>query len=191
MVEEKKDNQGEPQARQESAGAQDLESLRKSLAEEKARAESYLAQWQRAQADFLNLKRRNEQEKEEALKFANAMLILNLLPILDDLERAFSCVSARLAGLTWVDGIRLIQRKLQAVLQAQGLQEITATGQPFDPNLHEAVMQAEGEEGLVLEELQRGYKLRDRVIRPALVVVGKGKEPEKAPKQGEEENKGG
>ena len=191
MAEEKGENRGESQARQESAEVQDLESLKKSLAEEKARAESYLVHWQRTQADFLNLKRRNDQEKEESLKFANAMLILNLLPILDDLERAFGCVSAHLAGLTWIDGIRLIQRKLQAVLEAQDLQEIKATGQPFDPHLHEAVMQAEGEEGVVLEELQRGYKLHDRVIRPALVVVGKGKEPEKAPEEGEEQDKGG
>lgn len=191
MVEEKRGNGEEPQAGQESTEVQDLESLRKTLVEEKDRAESYLAHWQRSQADFLNLKRRNEQEREEALKFANAMLILNLLPILDDLERAFGSVSARLAGLTWVDGIRLIQRKFQAVLEAQGLQEIRATGQPFDPHLHEAVMQAEGEEGIVLEELQRGYKLQDRVIRPALVVVGKGKPQEEAPEKGQEEDKGG
>jgi len=156
--------------------AEDIESLKKALAEEKAKAENYLANWQRAQADFVNFKRRAEQEKSEITKFANAMLILNLLPILDDLERAFNSISPKLAGLTWVDGIRLIYRKLQTVLQAQGLQEIKALGQPFDPHLHEAVMDEEGEEGMVIEEVQKGYKFQDRVIRPSMVVVGKGKE---------------
>jgi molecular chaperone GrpE len=103
------------------------------------------------------------------------MLIVNLLPVLDDLERALSSVSAKLAGLTWVDGIRLIHRKLKAVLEAQGLSEIHAEGQDFDPNLHEAVLHEEGEEGKVTAELQKGYKLYDRVIRPAMVAVGNGR----------------
>jgi len=160
----------------DQAGELDVESLKQAFAEAKAKAESYLANWQRAQADFINYKRRAEQEKEELTKFASAMLILNLLPVLDDMERALASLSTRLAGLTWVDGIRLIYRKLQAVLEAQGLTQIQTAGERFDPALHEAVLQAEGEEGMIIEELQKGYKLHDRVIRPALVVVGKGKE---------------
>ena len=158
------------------AGLEDVESLKKALAEEKAKAEDYLANWQRAQADFINYKRRVEQERNEATKFANAMLVLNLLPVLDDLERALENVSTKLAGLTWVEGIRLIYRKLQAVLQGHGLIEIKALGQPFDPNLHEAVLYGEGEEGLVIEELQKGYMLHDRVLRPTMVKVGRSKE---------------
>jgi molecular chaperone GrpE len=154
------------------AELEDVESLKKALAEEKAKAEGYLANWQRAQADFVNYKRRVEQGQNEATKFANAMLILNFLPVLDDLERALENVSTKLAGLTWVEGIRLIYRKLQAVLQGHGLTEIKALGQPFDPNLHEAVLYGEGEEGMVIDELQKGYKLQERVLRPTMVKVG-------------------
>jgi len=102
------------------------------------------------------------------------MLIVNILPVLDDLERALQSVSKELAGLTWVDGIQIIYRKLQMVLEAQGLKPIEAVGKAFDPNAHEAVLRAPGEEGIVLAELQRGYMLHDRVIRPALVKVGNG-----------------
>jgi len=158
---------------------EDVEALKKALAEEKARAETNLDGWQRAQADFINYKRRSEQEKEEIGKFANAILMLNLLPILDDLERAFTSVPPRLAKHNWVDGVRLIERKLQASLEAQGLSQIKALGEPFDPNLHEAVMQGKGKENIVVDELQKGYKLHDRVIRPSRVVVGNGEEEEK------------
>jgi len=161
------------------AEIEDIETLKKILTEEKGKAEGYLANWQRTQADFINYKRRNEQEKEEIGKFANAMLLLNLLPILDDLERAFTSIPPHLAKLSWVDGIRLIERKLWASLEAQGLSQIKALGEPFDPKLHEAAMHANGKEGIVIEELQKGYKLHDRVIRPAMVVVGNGEEEEK------------
>ena len=164
---------------EEVAEIEDIESLKQVLAEEKAKAEANLANWKRAQADFINYKRRSEQEKEEISKFANALLILNLLPILDDLERAFTSIPSHLAKLTWVDGIRLIEHKLRASLEAQGLSQIEALGEPFDPNLHEAAMHGKGKEGIVVEELQKGYKLHDRVIRPATVVVGNGEEEEK------------
>ena len=159
--------------------AEDIGALKQSLAEEKARAEGYLANWQRAQADFINYKRRSEQDKDEVSKFANALLMLNLLPILDDLERAFTSIPPHLAQLTWVDGIRLIERKLQASLEVQGLSQIKALGEPFDPKFHEAAMDGKGKEGIVVEELQKGYKLHDRVIRPAMVVVGNGEEEKK------------
>lgn len=149
-------------------------SLKKAVAEEKARAGDYLANWQRSQADFINYKRRTEQEREEVVKFANSALVLNLLPILDDLERALDNVSGKLAGMTWVEGVELIYRKLKAILEASGLSEIKAVGEKFDPNLHEAVLEVEGEEGTVIEELQKGYKLHDRVMRPTMVKVGRG-----------------
>ena len=158
------------------AEVEDIEALKQALAEEKEKAEGYLANWQRAQADFINYKRRSEQEKEEISKFANSLLMLNLLPVLDDLERAFASTPHHLANLTWVDGIRLIERKLQASLEAQGLSLIKAIGEPFDPQLHEAAMHSKGKEGIVIEELQKGYKLHDRVIRPTMVVVGNGEE---------------
>ena len=155
---------------------EDIEPLRQALAEERAKAEANLAGWQRAQADFANYKRRSEQEKEEIGKFVNSVLMLNLLPILDDLERATTSIPLRLAKLSWVDGIRLIERKLRAILEAQGLSPIKALGEPFDPTLHEAVRQDKGKEGIVVEELQKGYKFYDKVIRPSKVVVGNGEE---------------
>ena len=163
----------------EVAEIENIEALKQALEEEKKKAETNLANWQRAQADFINYKRRSEQEKEEIGKFANTVLMLNLLPILDDLERAFTSIPADLTRLTWVDGIRLIEQKLQASLEAQGLSQIKALGEPFDPKFHEAVMHGKGKEGMVIEELQKGYKLHDRVIRPTMVVVGNGEEEKK------------
>lgn len=155
---------------------EDIETLKQSLTKEKEKAENYLANWQRAQADFVNYKRRIEQEREETSKFANAMLMLNLLPVLDDLERAFTSIPLHLAQMTWIDGITLIERKLYSSLEAQGLSQIKALGEPFDPNFHEAVMHGKGKEGIVVEEMQKGYKLYDKVIRPSMVIVGNGEE---------------
>ena len=170
----------------EVAEKDDIETLKQTLAEEKQKAESYLANWQRAQADFINYRRRSEQEKEEISKFANSVLMFSLLPILDDLERALTSIPSNLAKLSWVDGIRLIERKLQASLEAQGLSPIKAVGEPFDPKFHEAAMHGKGKEGIVIAELQKGYKLHDRVIRPTMVVVGEGEAEEK--KEIEQEN---
>ena len=160
----------------EVAELEDIEALKQALAEEKAKAEANLAGWQRAQANFINYKRRSEQEKEETGKFANSMLMLKLLPILDDWERALAAIPDDLADPSWVDGIRLIERKIRGILEAEGLSPIKAVGEPFDPNLHEAAMQGKGKEGIVVEELQKGYKFYDRVIRPSKVVVGNGEE---------------
>jgi molecular chaperone GrpE len=146
------------------------------LRQEKEKASSYLASWQRAAADYQNYKRRVEQEREEVARRANAAFVINVLPILDDLERALQSVDSHLAGLTWVDGIRLIYRKFQAVLEMSGVTEIEADGADFDPALHEAVMFGKGESGKVISVVQKGYKLGDRVIRPAMVVVGKGED---------------
>ena len=156
-----------------------MRSLREALDEEKGRSENYLANWQRAEADFIKYKKRTEQERIEMAKNANAELILNLLPVLDDLELAFASISAEVAGLTWIDGIVLIQRKLETVLESQGLSKMETLGHDFDPNLHEAVTYREGDDGKVIDELRRGYKLYGRVIRPAAVVVGKGKKKTK------------
>ena len=89
--------------------------------------------WQRAAADYQNFKRRVEEERSETARFANAALIINLLPLIDDLDRALQNVDTHLAGLTWVDGIRLIHRKFQALLEMAGVEEIEADGQTFDP----------------------------------------------------------
>jgi molecular chaperone GrpE len=169
------------------AEPQTLEDAKALLQKEKEEAQRFLANWQRAEADFVNYKRRVEQERAEAGRLANAALIINILPVLDDLERALASLNIQLVGLTWFDGIRLIYRKLQLVLESAGVTQIEAEGQPFDPRFHEAVMYGDGEEGKVVAEVQRGYKLHDRVLRPAMVVVGKGKEKKKEkPTEGEQ-----
>jgi molecular chaperone GrpE len=155
---------------------EDPEAVLKQLEEEKAKAQSYLASWQRAAADFQNYKRRVEQEREDLVRLAGAALIINILPILDDLERALQNIDSHLAGLTWVDGIRLIYRKFQSVLEMSGVAEIATDGAAFDPNFHEAVAFGDGEDGKVISVVQKGYTLSGRVLRPAMVVVGKGKE---------------
>ena len=163
-----------------------IDTLKSNLVEEKEKSNKYLANWQRAEADFSNYKKRAEQEKNDTTTFANWALILNLLPVLDDLERAVSSLPQELVNLTWVDGILLIHRKLRAVLESQGLTEIEAIEKTFDPSLHEAVAHMEGKEGMVINEVQKGYKLKNKLLRPALVVVGKGK-IEKAEQKAEEE----
>ena len=163
----------------EVAETEDIESLKQVLAEEMGKAEGYLANWQRAQADFINYKRRSEQEKEEISQFANLAFIFTLLSFLDDLERAFAAIPPELAKLNWVDGIKLIERKLLVNLGSQGLSPIKALNEPFDPHLHEAVRQDKGEEGIVIDEVHKGYKFHDRVIRPSKVVVGNGQSEDK------------
>jgi molecular chaperone GrpE len=162
----------EEQVTQEKAGT-----LEEQLVQAQERADSYLASWQRAAADYQNFKRRVEQERSEVAQMANVAMLINLLPLVDDLERALENVDAHLAGLTWLDGIRLIHRKFQALLEMNGVSEIQADGQQFDPNLHEAVMFGDGEEGKVTSVVQKGYTLGGRVLRPAMVVVGKGGKP--------------
>jgi len=164
-----------------------IEALEQALFEEKEKSERYLANWQRAQADFINYKKRAEQEKKETVEFANSGLLLNLLTVVDDLERAFVSLPPRLSKSSWIEGIELIYNKLKGILEAHGLTEIKAKGKPFDPRLHEAVMRQEGEEDIVIEEIQTGYKLKDRVLRPSKVIVGKGKaSPESEPSSEEE-----
>lgn len=177
MIKKGKDTpEDETSKASEVTDTEDIETLKQLLAQEKDKAEKYLGNWQRAEADFSNYKKRAEVEKNELGSFVNSALILNLLPALDDFERAFSSIPQKLANLTWVDGVRLIYRKLQAILEVQGLTEIEAVGKLFDPALHEAVAHLEGEEGMVIDQIQKGYKLKDKVIRPSMVVVGKGKE---------------
>jgi molecular chaperone GrpE len=154
----------------------DTETIRQELSNEKEKSEKYLANWQRSQADLENYKKWADQEKKEIIQFANGNLIQELLPVLDDLATAFNTLSEEIIDDSWVEGIRLIENKLLAILKAQGLLEIDAKGQVFDPKIHLAVMCREGPDGVVVEEIRKGYKLKDRVLRPSMVVVGNSKE---------------
>ncbi len=166
--------EGDEIAETTTAQSEDVEILHKALAEEKEKAERYLANWQRSQADLENYIKRAEQEKAETVECANRMLILDLLPILDDFGRAFASLPVELDEQNWTDGIRLIYNKIKAVLETQGLAEIKARGEYFDPYWHEAAGQLEGEEGVVVEEIRKGYKLKEKLLRPSVVMIGTG-----------------
>jgi molecular chaperone GrpE len=173
--EETQNNEAEP----ELEGTVDIDSLKQALAEEQNKAAEYLANWQRAQADFVNFKRRTEQDRLEFNRYANAALAVELLSALDDLERAIEAVPPKLAKNEWVEGIRLVERKFKSSLEGQGITPMESLGQPFDPNYHEAMRQDKGEEGIVIEEFEKGYMMGDKVLRPAKVVVGNGEEEAK------------
>jgi len=161
-------------------------SVQQALAEEKEKAERYLANWQRSQADLENYAKRAEQEKSETVEFANRILILDLLPILDDFERALAALPVELDEQDWTKGIKLIYNKLKTILEAEGLAEIKAKGEYFDPYFHEAAGQLEGEEGIIIEEIRKGYKFRDKLLRPSMVIVGTGKKTKTQEESSEE-----
>ncbi len=132
----------------------------------------------RTTADFDNYKKRAAREKQDAIKYANESLVGKIIPVLDNFEMALAAAQSSSAdGLKSLqDGVAMIQTQLKAVLTDAGLEDIDATGKPFDPNLHEAVSQQESKdvaEGHVLQQLRKGYKLRERLLRPATVIVAK------------------
>ncbi len=153
--------------------AERVEALERELAETQAKSEEHLYNWQRSAADFSNYKRRTDDERSTLTQFSNAVLIGKLLSVLDDFDRALESVPAE-AHDAWIEGVKLVERKLRNVLESEGVTQIDAIGHPFDPNLHEAVAHeetAEAPDNHVIGEVQRGYRLHDRVIRPSLVRV--------------------
>jgi molecular chaperone GrpE len=179
MSDEQKDMQGEPAVEQPAhaaeAPADVVADLEARLAQAEAQATEYKDQWLRATADYKNFKRRTEIERSELIRSASGGLLLKLLPIIDDFERAEENVPSDIAESAWWGGTRLIGQKLRTLLESEQVTPIEAVGQPFDPNVHEAVMYepAEGQDGIVTGELQKGYMLRDRMLRPSMVKVGK------------------
>jgi molecular chaperone GrpE len=153
-----------------------IEALEQELAEVRERADRYHANWQRSAADFQNWKRRTDQEKQDLGRAAEGAMTVDLLRVLDDFDRAFQALPMELRALTWIEGVYMIGQKLYAMLQARGLSPIEAHGEEFDPYQHEAVLREEGAEGserlVVVQELQRGYRFHERVIRPTMVKVG-------------------
>jgi molecular chaperone GrpE len=155
----------------EPAMVSELETLRAKLAEAETKAAQNLDGWQRAAAEFQNFKKRIERDRAADQAAMKADLIHQVLPILDDLERA---LQSRPPEDAWFNGIELIQRKMQAILEAQGVRRIEAEGAIFDPNFHEAISQEPvdgAESGRVVAVVRNGYMLGDQVIRPAQVKV--------------------
>src|SRR5690606_35242528 len=128
-------------------------------------------------ADFENYKKRAIRERSDAVKYANEALVEKLLPVVDNFEAAIAATNAPNATMDSVKtGVNMIYTQLKSFLSDAGVEEIDATGKPFDPNFHEAVSQQPSEEmpeGHVLQQMRKGYKLRDRLIRAAMVVVSK------------------
>jgi molecular chaperone GrpE len=153
----------------------EIEQLKTELAAAQAQADEYLAGLQRERAEFQNFRRRTAEEREASLGLADAGLISKVLALADDFDRAIEARPEHLAGDAWADGITAIDRKLRLLLESEGVRPIEASpGTSFDPREHEAIANVPGTElpeGAIVEEVRRGYRLRDRVIRPALVAV--------------------
>ena len=154
----------EPQVRENESGEDRLAAL-------EAERDEAIDRWKRAAADFDNYKKRAARERAEYLTLANERLVKELLPILDDLERAL-LAAAEHEEAALEDGVRLVHRSLATLLERQGLQPIDTDGM-FDPHVHEALLSqpSEADEGSVIDVVQKGYRLGDRVVRPARVVI--------------------
>jgi molecular chaperone GrpE len=160
---------------------EDIEALRGELAEAKAQADEYLTALQRERAEFLNYKRRTAEERERELGLAGEDLIRKVLALADDFDRAIDARPESVAGDPWFEGLAAIDRKLRQLLESEGVSPIDAgPGTAFDPRLHDAIATVPGSgrtEGEIVEQVRRGYRLRDRVLRPALVAVAGAPEP--------------
>ena len=153
-----------------------LEAIQKELEEYRSKADEYLDGWQRSRAEFMNYKKRVERDQAQLYQVTAGNIIRQFLEVMDDMERALVNSPADGEGKAWAEGIELIYRKLQKILETYEVTEIKAQGQPFDPNLHEALTSEESDEyesGQVIEVLQKGYLIGDRVLRPARVRVAK------------------
>jgi|SRR5687768_1276521 molecular chaperone GrpE len=181
MSEETKDNPDETKVEEsssENASTTDLEldNLRQELAAKELEAKTNYDRFLRQVAELDNVKKRSAREREEISRFANEALIKDLLPVVDNLERAVAHASGGGNGKPLVEGVEMVLKGLLDVLAKHGVTQISAVGQPFDPSKHEAMAQVESEShepNSVVEELHKGYTLRDRLLRPALVSVAK------------------
>jgi molecular chaperone GrpE len=149
----------------------EIEALQKQLEEAQTKAAENLDGWQRSQAEFINYKNRIQRDREVDYRSMKADILRKVLPVLDDMQRA---LANRPEGDSWANGMELIVRKFQNILDAEGVKRIEATGQPFDPNFHEAISSEPNEDvesGHVIAVVENGYMLGERVIRPARVRV--------------------
>lgn len=161
---------------------EELETVKKELPPEKSevellkeQAEENKNKYLRALADFDNYKKRMTIEREQFVQFANETLISELLPVIDGFIRAMDAAEKAKAGQEIIKGLALIKKQFEDALKKHGVEEIEALGKAYDANVHEAIMQKEheGPEGVIIEEMQKGYTLHGRVIRPSMVIVSK------------------
>lgn len=170
----------EPIQEEESLDSKDITPSKKilmleaELAQVKAKAEEHYDHLLRLQADFDNYRKRTQKERTEIIKYASERIVGELLPVLDNFERATIAAQANPDFTAFSQGVEMILRQLQNALGKEGLKAMEAVGQPFDPNLHEAVLRVDSEEhpeNTVVEELQKGYYLKEKVLRPSMVKV--------------------
>ena len=178
IIEEKKEPEVQAESNESTVFQADpvaeIASLRGELEALQLKSQDYLDGWQRERAEFTNYKRRVDKEREQAYQNAVGVIVRRYLEVLDDLERALRNRPADGDGAAWAGGIDLIYRKLLAALEAEGVQQMDAEGQFFDPTRHEAISQEpspEYESGQIIEVIKNGYVISDRVLRPALVRV--------------------
>lgn len=154
---------------------QDQEDLNKELTEYKEKADEYLNAWKRTAADFENYKKRREKEDRELLQFAQEITVVKMLPTLESLENGLKHAPQDEKYQVWSEGVIKVVKQLEKVLLEMGVQKIKTVGEKFDPGLHEAVevVDSDAESGAIAEEIQAGYKLNNKIIRPAKVKVAR------------------
>jgi len=170
--------EGAPSESSKPADA-DIDSLRQQLAAKELEAKNNYDRFLRQVAELENFKKRTARERDDAIRFANESLIKDLLPVVDNLERAVAHASGGGNGKPIVEGVEMVLKGLLDAMAKHGVTQISAVGQPFDPSKHEAMAQVASdahEPNVVVDELHKGYMLRDRLLRPALVSVAKASE---------------
>ena len=156
--------------------AEEYNSLQQELVDIQNQSKDYYEGWQRERADFLNYKKRVEREQVQLSQVITGNVIKKFLSVMDDMERALKNKPENAEAQEWWSGVELIYRKLQSILDAEGVQPIAKELDEFDPNIHEAISHEENDEvesGRIIEVVQQGYAIGDRIIRPALVRVAR------------------
>ncbi len=157
-----------------------IQELEGQVQKESEQATDYMKRWQYSQAELANMRRRTQQERDDLVKYGVAPLAGMLLEVLDNFERAEQALPDTLRSFTWISGVLLIHRQIDYLLQQHGIESIATSEQRYDPALHEAIANEPHDtlaEGVIIGEVQRGYRLHGRVLRPALVRVSRGPKP--------------
>ena len=159
---------------EQKAVSEELKKFENALKVEQAKSKDYLERLKYLQADFENYRRRMEKEFAEVTQRSKENLVVNLLSVLDDLERAIETGKTTENTKALLEGVEMVHKRLSAVLEKEGLEEIDAVGRPFDPHMHEILVKIPSEkcdEGTVIEESRKGFTLKGRVIRPSVVKI--------------------
>jgi molecular chaperone GrpE len=179
VIEPQHENPNDDAAGQAGAAAEETLSPEQvaQLKDQASKVSQLHEQLLRTAADLDNFKKRAAREKQDAIKFANESLLEKLLPVLDNFDMALAAANAENTSIESLRaGVQMIAQQLKSAMNDAGLQEIDASGQAFDPNFHEAISQQEtanAPEGTVVQQMRKGYRLRDRLLRPASVIVAK------------------